>query len=141
MDFGLSVRSSLHRDSRPIQNPKSKIRIRGRLTGRTLGFEPGNKGSTPFPGEIHISNLKSHIRAFHRWLYGLVLGASVRRFESCCPDQNLCTRGPIGRGACLRNKLIKDRILSRVPARFGIGISDFFQSQFRNPNSQIKSRV
>jgi hypothetical protein len=35
--------------------------FRGRLIGRTLGSEPGNKGSTPFPEAKLITN-----RAFHR---------------------------------------------------------------------------
>src|SRR5215204_6596968 len=83
--------------------------FRGRLIGRTVGSEPADRGSNPLPEANSIwildfgfwirrmrrlrsviCNPKSKIdsRAFHRWPYGLALGASVRRFESCCPDQS-----------------------------------------------------
>lgn len=40
---------------------------------------------------------------------------SVRRFKSCRSDQFFCTRGQIGKGAGLRNRLLKVRILPRAP--------------------------
>ena len=55
-----------------------------------------------------------YTRAFRSWLYRLALEASVRRFEPCRSDQFSRTRSPIGRGACLRKKLMKGGKSSRV---------------------------
>ena len=51
--------------------------FRGRPTGRTLDFESRNKGSNPFPEAKTF-----YFWAFRRWLYGLDLESSVRRFKS-----------------------------------------------------------
>ncbi len=53
--------------------------FRVRLTGRTAGSEPVNRGSNPLPEA-------NFYRAFRRRLYGLVLETSVRRFKSCRSD-------------------------------------------------------
>ena len=54
--------------------------LRGRPTGRTPDFGSGNTGSNPFPEAITFFPGVPQ-------LSGLVLETSVRRFESCCPDQ------------------------------------------------------
>ena len=52
--------------------------FRGRLIGRTAGSEPVDGGSNPSPEANHQS--------VPQRLYGLALGASIRRFESCRSD-------------------------------------------------------
>jgi hypothetical protein len=81
--------------------------FRGRLTGRTTGSEPVNRGSNPFP------EARNFFRAFRRWLNGLDLESSARRFKSCRPDHARVVQ--LGRGACLRNKRLRVRISPRVP--------------------------
>ena len=92
--------------------PKISRTFRGRLTGRTAGSEPANGGS-------NLSPEANFHRAFRRWLNGLVLETSVRRFKSCRSDQFFRTRGQIGKGAGLRNRILKVRILPRAPTLSG----------------------
>jgi hypothetical protein len=121
--------------------------FRGRLTGRTLGFEPGNKGSSPFSEanfKFQISDSRSKNQGVRRWQYGLfwkqvfagsnpaalTMTISRRRssMESERPSSKRKAAGSspaagkfhvrvaqLGRGACLRNKLMKVRILPRIP--------------------------
>lgn len=79
-----SVKPSLYElrrfESFPVHQ-LSTISFRCRPTGRTLGFGPGNIGSSPFAEAI------TRQQSVLQRLYELVLGTSIRRFKSCRSDQ------------------------------------------------------
>ena len=68
-----------------IQNPQSKIQ-------NHFGFVQ-SAGRLALNQQIEVPILDPKpTRVFRRWLYGLDLESSVRRFESCRPDQFLQAR-------------------------------------------------
>ena len=82
---------------------------------------------------------------FRNWIWDLNIrflrDASRRLLERDPNPKSARTRSPTGRGACLRNKLMKVRILPRVPDRFGMWDLGFgIEEQIRNPRSHIRNQ-
>jgi hypothetical protein len=173
--------------SSPAIPARNSIRVR--LTGRTAGSEPANRGSTPLPEAIPIWDFGiriwdltpgtrqirdphsefpnpgwaclgskcSQVRIllpgpfrFRIWDFGFGIGYKFPR-RSCSHETNpkshipipksVRTRSPTGRGACLRNKLMKVRILPRAPPfNLGFRILDL-GFQIRNAKSQIRNHL
>lgn len=75
--------------------------------------------------------------AFRRWLYGLVLETSVRKFESCRPDQFfqfnfLRRRSPTARGTGLRNQVMWVQISPSVLI-FHVEVAEWWDAQSYQP--------
>ena len=79
--------------------------FRGRLIGRTAGSEPVNRGSNPFP--------EAKLQSVPQRLYGLALGASIRRFKSCRSDQIFGSRLKV----CQATLNLEPGTLNLAPAR------------------------
>ena len=108
----------------------------GSSNGRTVGSEPANRGSNPFPETISILDCRFWILdQRHR-------SGEVARCNPKSKIHNLkfCkrTRSPTGRGACLRNKLMKVRIFPRAPVGFGFRVSGF--ELFSNHKLETRNR-
>ncbi len=113
--------------------------FRGRLIGRTAGSEPVNRGSNPFPEAILsgrsteaiwacFGNKCSQVRILlpgPDWVQCSrfqvqgsrfkVVRKGTLNFEPGTLNLLSRTRGQIGKGAGLRNRILKVRILPRVP--------------------------